>query len=130
MDFEGYVRILKYHADNQILSNMILKKTPIEFFDFMNSIPYKSQVFEDVSRNPENIFKYGGDCGEKTKCCIIYFKQNGIDYNINFQKVRENKFHVFPAMIKDGIEYPFDTTYGVLKIGEIFNYQIVYRHGK
>lgn len=130
MDFGGYVRTLKYYAKNQDLPDSILKKNPVEFFDFMNRVPYRSQVFEDVKREPKSIIKDGGDCGEKTKCCLIYFLKNEIEYRINFQKVKEGKFHVYPSWIKDGVEYPFDVTYGVLKLGEIFNYDVVYTHGK
>lgn len=125
MDFEAYARKLKYYSKSQKLSDNILKMGLIDFYNFMNKIPYKSQVFEDVARFPESIIREGGDCGEKTKLCLIYFDKNKVDYKIIFQQVRPGKFHVFPVLVKDGLEYAFDTTYGVLKLGDIFNYNMV-----
>lgn len=123
MFFDKYVHGLLYYAQFQGLPGFLLNMAPERFFQYMAlNVPYKEQVFEDISREPVHIIKHGGDCGEKTKCNMIYFQRNKIPYKIVFLKIREDKYHVFCQALINGDYTDFDNSYNYLKLGERFKF--------
>jgi hypothetical protein len=123
----AYAARLCIYADAGELPGFLYDKSPEEFFKYMSLIvPYKGQSFEDVSRKPLDIIRFGGDCGEKTKCCMIYFNQHGINYDLVFL-TDNNIYHVFPTAVLNGAYVDFDTAYGNLKMGERYNLPVVER---
>lgn len=125
--FTGYTNRLYIYANAQGLPAYMYNKTPEEFFKLMSSIPYKEQTFEDISRKPIDIIRFGGDCGEKTKLCMSYFMQNRIPFNLIFQQAKKGIYHVFPQCKIDGQFTDFDTAYGVLQLGQRFLLDEVYK---
>lgn len=119
MLFDNYVKSLLLYSDVQELPAFLYDKTPTEFYQYMNKVVrYKPQIIESVNRHPVHIIKHGGDCGEKTKCSIIYFKQRGIDFDVIFLQSGSNWYHVFCRAYINGVGVDFDTAQGDLEIGQ------------
>lgn len=119
MLFDNYVKSLLLYSDVQELPAFLYDKSPAEFYEYMNKVVrYKAQVFESVNRHPVYIIRHGGDCGEKTKCSMMYFSHNGIDFDIVFLKSADNMYHVFCRAYLDGQGVDFDTAQGDLQMGE------------
>lgn len=119
--FQHYTDQLFFFAGFQKLPAYLIEKSLTDFFNFMSqSVRFKEQVFEDVSRDPGDIIRYGGDCGEKTKVTMIYLMQNEIDFEVVYLKTDVNRYHVF-CRVWDGSKFiDYDNSYDFLKLGERF----------
>jgi len=125
--FRNYIETLYYYSNIQKLPEFLYSMSLKEFFDYMKNVKYKKQIFESIDREPLDIIINGGDCGEKVKCCMIYFNDKGLDYDVIFLKSGFNLFHVFNRVYIAGDAIDFDVAMGDLNLGERYNLNEVAR---